>query len=396
MLGHAQTRFYNILRVSDFQHAVFLLPAPYIAYDFISVLLQRHPEKRFTFIIKKDNVYFQKLTGLASVNDAESNINIIQIASYELKGSPFSWLSSIMKINKIVRNIKDVDICFLQSLQPFYARTLYARIKNASNHIRIVGLQLSIPTLLFRNPRFLIDQVRDEKVKKIILSNVLTFQKTLVRKTPKEILKRYCDWILSSWFTKQISCNNFIDNTSYVNRNIVDLHIVNHSYYEFLIREFYNEPIWNSNTHIDEISDEPTVKNGAVFNNIECAHRLTILGPTSLDMIQDYEKDLASLTKVNEYRQIIIRPHPRFTDIAENLRSALVALRCCKDIQLGDGDLDRDDLLGYFSSLLIDIPDRSNRKIFVSTRATSRRYPMCTIDLLSGGAFGFSFSFTKI
>jgi len=115
-----------------------------------------------------------------------------------------------------------------------------------------------------------------------------------------------------------------------------------------------------------------------------------ILGPVSQKMVEDYVLDVLDLLMLREFETCVIRPHPRFTSLAKLLASTLRKTKAFKDVSIGDGDMANDNILGYFSSVFLSCGKGLGRKLYISERATVRRYPNCPIEILSGRVFGFS------
>ena len=106
-------------------------------------------------------------------------------------------------------------------------------------------------------------------------------------------------------------------------------------------------------------------------------------------MIIYYMTDIISLISRYNFKECIIRPHPRFQKLSYRLANKIKKGGFFIKCYINEGSLEADSILGYYSSIMDDNDNNINRDVIISERATSSRYPNIPIRLLCGSAFGF-------
>ena len=381
------------------KNAVFILPAPYIIKDDLNSILNLSDADRFMFFIPKlDNTFNEMFYDKSFLSTFfKKKISIIKILNYELKPSLTSFKEVKSEIDTSLNKIDNIIEVYLQSLEPFFSRYILSEIKKHHKDFKTIGLQLSLPVFLFRNKKFLesnlkkshfkltlMSGIEDHKVHRPKLFSIKLFFKNVIDKLLHISILNFSRFDF-----------NFVKNTSYLPKGYASCHYTNDKYYKRLLIELYNETVFEISeiNKSCQLNDNKKIKNNS--NNF-ISSNLVVLGPTSKKMCYDYLSDIKYLFKFYNFKNCIIRPHPRFEKETNFFLGILKQETFFKNFVIGPGCLKSDCLLGYFSSLLVQVPKSKQRKVFVSKRASKQRYPTCSVELLSGQLLGYKRNLTLL
>lgn len=342
------------------------------------------------------NVSPRFLSYLHELIDTNERVYLHKVATFEFKG-----INQYKELIKSVKhNIKNSNIevyLYIQSLDQILCRFLANSYFKYSANVFIVGLQFSLPVFLFRDPRYVAQLVNNKEFKDFLISRADKIKSTknnsMLLLTKKFFLK-IIEYLFDLFFLeKKFRSNRMVRATSYVQRGVVDLHLVGKNFYKFCLKQIYHEPvkllgvIKQSNSYMNNNSIE-------IYDNLD----LIILGPVSHLMADCYVMDIKKLISINyKFRNIYIKPHPRFKSLASKLvdqiRTQKIEGVHKKSICIMD-QIPRDVgsllVMGYYSSLFDELVNSDYKGLcIISERATHCRYPEMPVNVLSGEKFGF-------
>lgn len=377
-------------------HLVFVLPAPYIVEEFVMSILRTGDWASVTFYINTKSMSHKFLSHLYSLSGSTNAVYLHEIATFELKGA-LSHRTLICNLKNCLKSSSTSVYLFIQSLDQAFCRYLVNLYVKYTADIYIVGLQFSLPVFLFRDPEYISKLVSNKELKEFFFQRAKKLKN--INKSGfdplflKKLVLKITEYLLDLFFLdKKFRTNRMVTATSYVRRDVIDLHLAGKDYYKFCLEQIYNEPV--------ELIEAKPLSDNHIELNLEglgTKTDLIILGPVSQSMVDFYLTDVNFLT-ANGYHfsNIHVKPHPRFRSLADSLICSLKAqLLARAPIVLGvveeiPQNAISSVVLGYYSSLFDELLSAHYKGMCViSEGATHCRYPNLPVGVLSGEKFGF-------
>ena len=375
---------------------IFILPASYIVEDFVkNILISRNwLSVTIYFDIKNTSPGF--LSYLHELTNVSDKVYLNKITTFEFRGVA-KHKELIKKIKTNFKSSNTETYLYIQSLEQLLCRLLANSYFKYSSNIFIIGLQFSLPVFLFRDPKYVAKLVSNRQLKEFLFLRAdkikITKNDTNMSLLTKKFTLKIIEYLFDLFFLeKKFRINRMVTATSYVQRGVVDLHLVGKNFYKFCLKQIYYEPV-----NLIEVTKQSGnyIKNNTIeiYDNLD----LIILGPVSHLMIDCYMVDVKKLISINyKFRNIYIKPHPRFRPLARKLVDLLrtqkikgVPKNICilNQIPL---DAASSVLIGYYSSLFDELIGSNYKGMcIISERATNCRYPEMPVNVLSGEKFGF-------
>lgn len=378
--------------LSENSHLVFILPAPYIVEDICVSIIREHCASKVTFYINSESFSKTLRSELDCIQAENCNVTVYEVTSFALKG-----IIQHKDFIRAIKNNQDTNVVlFLQSFEPILCRVLANAFASYSKYTVLIGLQFSIPVFLFRDPIFVSKLISHKKMSDIMYQRGLKLRdkrEKINRKYFKIGFIRIIEKIIDLIFLNdKYRCTRIVRASSYVKPGTVNLHVTNNAFYKFCLEQIFDEPII-----LLDHERKPRLSETKQMLLRGDYRELTILGPVTAEMLECYIVDIKNLYNSGfAFERINIKPHPRFLQLALELRDAVLISAQCFNLQdvafLEKINVDSDSsiVLGYYSSLFDELKDQDYQGLgLISELATCSRYPYLPISMLSGQIVGF-------
>ena len=151
---------------------LFVLPAPYIVAHFLLDYAQANKNSEVHLVIDDLTKKISKLGELSEKIQSQKNIIIHSIASFEFVASISKLKESYQTVNRLSALLSEIDVIFVQSLEPFFSHLLFLKIMQKNEEIKKVGLQLSMPVAILRSRCFLSQNLKISALKSKVLTSL--------------------------------------------------------------------------------------------------------------------------------------------------------------------------------------------------------------------------------
>jgi hypothetical protein len=391
----------------EMNNIIFCVSNAYIAEKFVTQLVVDSREKSRIFLIVSRTGVSRQLEEKYKYLIYSRNIGeILWIEDFNLSKILPDYYKTIRSIKDFINTNKKYSKFYIQSMNDYVSRYVADKIKKRHSSILTIGLTLSIPVFLIREPCYTKSLLKEdcnlrrhlkarcEKLKKYDPHRINKDYLSKIKEKTVQVLDYIFDRLTIS---KKFRLEKIVVVTSYVKKGIVDYHLSVNPYWSYCLKMIYQEKV------ITEKSDHPDTEENALFIDRSQCNKIIILGPTMKDMVYCYVEDIKHILKYVSVEKILIRPHPRHLLESKMLLNLLtksedipVANISNKSYDVDFGLLNyRSIVLGYYSTIFEDLP--CNKFLcLLSEGANHLRYPYLDSEVLSGNVADFGTSLKKI
>jgi len=291
-------------------------------------------------------------------------------------------------------------------MNDYVSRYVTHIIKKRHASILTIGLTLSIPVFLIRDPCYIYTLLKDDynlkerlktRCKKLKKHNPLKINKSYLTKIKEKTVQAITYIFDYATISEKFRLERIIVATSYVKKGIVSYHLSDNPYWSYCLKIIYQEKV------ITIKNDNPNEGAKTLFVERSQCNKVIILGPTMKGMACCYVEDIKHILESVNIKKILIRPHPRHILESQTLLDLLIKNKIPSTISISNKSYDSDFgplnhysiVLGYYSTIFEDLPC-DKFLCLLSEGANHLRYPYLDGEVLSGNVAGFGIGFKKI